>query len=307
MENPVVIVRLLGGLGNQLFQYAFGRGLSIKLGRSLKLDLSFYNNQPSRWAIRSYVLNKFHLNAQLATPEELRPFQKYLGQNISSKILRRLTAALPAGNKAYIFEPVGENFVFHKNIYNINPAGTIYLDGFWQTEKYFSDIEDIIRKDLEFVSQPDADNKIMLDEIALKNSVSIHIRHGDNATKVAAHHGILPLDYYSAAVDKISQFAENPHFYIFSDDPVWAKKNLKLKFSATFVTHNGDERQHEDLRLMSRCKHHIIGNSTFSWWGAWLGKREGQLVFAPSRYHINAKISMADYYPTGWNIIPIDN
>ncbi len=288
-----------------MFQYAFGRSMSILHGRELKFDLGFYNKQNSKWAQRTYALGNFNTQVQLATKQELKPFQKYLGQNLLSKFLRRISAFFPYSAKSYILENPGQNFAFNARLFKTKLKPKAYFDGFWQTEKYFLDIEDIIRKDFTFKHEPDEANRKMLEQITSANSAAIHIRHGDNATKIAAHHGVLPLEYYYDSIDQLAKLIDNPFFYIFSDDINWAEDNLKLNYPAVFVSHNGEEKHIEDLRLMSACKHHIIGNSTFSWWGAWLGQKPGQKVFAPSRYHMNVNITMNDYYPSHWNIVNV--
>lgn len=305
-EKKTVIIRILGGLGNQMFEYAMGRNLSIIHKRVLKLDLNFYKEQNSKWAIRSYDLSHFKIQAEIATEPEIEPFKKYLKQNLSSKILRRTSSYIPGMAKSYIFEPPEKNFTFNNNLLRMKLPAVAYFDGFWQTEKYFLNIEDAIRKDFIFADEPDEVNRQMLQQIDGLDSVAIHIRHGDNATKVAAHHGVLPIRYYHRAIGEITNTVKNPHFYIFSDDPQWAKENLKISNQpAILVAHNGEEKHHEDMRLMSRCKHHIIGNSTFSWWGAWLGKKTGQLVYAPKRYHMKANIEPVDFYPITWNLIDV--
>ncbi len=299
-QDGVIIVRLLGGLGNQLFQYAFGRQLAVVHNKVLKLDLNFYQLPQSKWAVRTYDLNHFKIQFQPATAQELAPFQKYLKQNFFSKILRRLNFLGQQSWRPYYFEPLGKNFTFNPRLFTARLPSIVYFDGYWQSEKYFINIEDIIRNEFEFIESPDAHNQALLEEIESCNSVAVHIRHGDNATKIAAHHGVLPIGYYNSAIKQILDQVPDPNFYVFSDDPVWAKENLKTDSPVNFVEHNGEARHHEDLRLMSRCKHHIIGNSTFSWWGAWLGKKPGQLVYAPKRYHMQSNIDMADYYPKSW-------
>jgi hypothetical protein len=308
MENPLIIVRLLGGLGNQMFQYALGRQLSLIHKRPLKLDISYYTEatpDPKK-GIRIYCLNHFNIQAEIATLSDIKPFQKYLGkQNFFSKVLRHASGLGKYYRRSYIFEPPKNYLVFDPKLLRESLKPVVYLDGFWQTEKYFSGIEKIIRQDFSFTDAADEINQTMLAEIDSCDSVAIHIRHGDNATKVAAKHGVLPLEYYHQAVNGLIKTVAQPHFYIFSDDPEWAKENLKLNFPATFVTHNGDEKNYEDLRLMTYCKHHIIGNSTFSWWGAWLGKKSGQLVYAPKKYHVKDNIPTTDLYPGGWELIEV--
>jgi hypothetical protein len=301
----LIIIRLLGGLGNQMFQYALGRSLSAIYRRPLKFDLSFYNSDAakSHWAPRFFCLDHFNIKLQIVAAAELAPFEKYLRQNIYSRLLRRAAAFGCYYLHSYIFEPPKNYFVFDPNLLAGQLKPNVYLDGFWQTEKYFSSIENIIRKDFIFKDLPDEINQKMLAEIDSVNSVSIHVRHGDNATKIAAKHGVLPLEYYYSAISDLVKTVKSPKFYVFSDDPVWVKENLKLDFPAVFVSNNSDKKNYEDLRLMTRCKHHIIGNSTFSWWGAWLGKKPGQQVYAPKRYHVHDNIPTTDLYPSQWKLI----
>lgn len=305
MENEAIIIRLLGGLGNQLFQYALGRHLSVIHNRPLLLDIGYYTaqNPDPRKGIRVYCLNHFNIPAEFAEADDMAPFQKYLQKTLFSRVLRHAGGLGEYYKRSYIFEPSKNYFVFDPHLLSEPLKPVVYLDGFWQTEKYFSQIEETIRREFTFKDSPDEANQKMLAEIEAVDSVCVHIRHGDNATKIAAKHGVLSLDYYSQAVKGLTQTVTNPHFYIFSDDPGWAKENLKLNFPATFVSHNGDEKNYEDLRLMARCKHHIIGNSTFSWWGAWLGKKPNQIVYAPKRYHVHDNIPTTDLYPGTWKLI----
>jgi len=307
-NKELIIVRLLGGLGNQMFQYALGRHLALIHNKPLKLDLSAYrpSGRSSRWVFRSYGLGHFNIQKSVAEDAELKPFKKYLRLTFFSRLLRRVSAYGKYYARGYIFEPPGRNFTFDPWLLDAPLKSVVYLDGFWQSEKYFKAVEGIIRNDFSFKKPPDVANQQMLEEIASVDSVAIHIRHGDNATKIARHHGVLPLKYYKNAVSELAKTISNPNFYIFSDDPAWAKANLKLNHPATFVTHNGEAKHQEDLRLMSHCKHHIIGNSTFSWWGAWLGKQPNQLVYAPKRYHMRVNIPIKDLYPGEWKLMDID-
>ena len=305
MENSAIIVRMLGGLGNQMFQYALGRHLSIIYKRPLKLDLGFYSSAAAkkRWAPRSFCLDHFSIQAQIAKDRDIEPFEKFLKLNLLSKILRHASGLGKYYKRSFIFEPPKNYFTFDPLLLTWPLKPVVYLDGFWQTEKYFSGIEEIIRNDFNFKDAPDAINQKMIEEISSVDSVCLHVRHGDNATKVAAKHGVLPMQYYREAVSGLIKIVKNPQFYIFSDDPKWAQENLQLNFPVFFVNHNGDEKNYEDLRLMSHCKHHIIGNSTFSWWAAWLGKKPGQQVYAPKRYHMRDNIPTTDLYPQTWKLI----
>lgn len=292
-------------MGNQMFQYALGRHLSLIHKWPLKLDLSYYTEAAGdpKKGIRIYGLDHFNIQAGIASAEDTLSFQIFLKKNILSKILRHLSGLGEYYKRSFIFEPPKNYFKFDPHLLTEPLKSEVYLDGFWQTEKYFSAIENIIRQDFTFKDAPGAVNQAMLAHIDIAESVCLHIRHGDNATKIAAKHGVLPFGYYQQAISELTKTISSPHFYIFSDDPEWARENLRLEYPATFVSHNGDEKNYEDLRLMTRCKHHIIGNSTFSWWGAWLGKKPGQIVYAPKRYHVNDNIPTVDLYPKVWKLI----
>lgn len=299
----MIIVRLGGGLGNQLFQYALGRHLSIIHQRELRIDTSGYTStigDPQK-GIRTFALSHFTIEAKPASLNELALFRHK--RTIVDKVINKLGRFGAYYKKAYIIEPENLHFKFDEDLLSASLKDPVYIEGYWQSEKYFIDIEDVIRGEFSFVDQQDQKNSEMLEKINSVNSVALHIRHGDNATAVAQNHGVLPLSYYKEAIRKIAESVTDPHFFIFSDDPVWAQNNLKLEFPAEFVTHNGDEKNYEDLRLMSSCKHHIVGNSTFSWWGAWLGKKSNQIVIAPRHYHIGHDVSKLDFYPDRWIIV----
>ncbi|MEN6509171.1 MAG: alpha-1,2-fucosyltransferase [Smithella sp.] len=170
--------------------------------------------------------------------------------------------------KSETFEKIKKTTAdFDPNLLKINRDA--YLDGYWQSEKYFLDIAPVIRKELSIKTPPDRENELLINKIANSDAVSLHIRRADYVADSHTNtiHGACSLDYYHHAVDKVAEKVKSPHFFIFSDDPAWALDNLKLKYPATFVTKNGPDKNYEDLRLMSLCRHNIIANSTFSWWG----------------------------------------
>jgi hypothetical protein len=306
-ENGVIIVRLQGGLGNQLFQYALGKHLSIIHKKTLKLDISNYTTAKSdpQKDERRYCLKHLNIKAQITEPEDTAPFQKYFKNKFFSKRLIYIIDFGKYFKYSYIFEPPNNFFIFDAHLLTKSFQKIVYLDGYWQTEKYFTSIEHIIRKDFIFKEVPDKVNKKILTEIDSSHAVCIHVRRGDYAIKNSPKHRVLSLSYYHKAAVDLAQTVKNPCFYVFSDEPEWAKNNLQLNFPLTFISHNGDNKNYEDLRLMIHCKHHIIANSTFSWWGAWLGKKSGQLVYAPKRYFIHKDIPTFDFYPASWKLIDI--
>ncbi len=178
----------------------------------------------------------------------------------------------------------------------------MYLQGYWQSEKYFKDIEKIIRDDFTFSEEPDYQNKQMADTIKCCEAVSLHVRRGDYVSNpvTTEYHGICSEDYYRRAVREVERYCKNPQFFVFSDDPSWAKENLETGYPTTIIDFNGSEKDYEDLRLMSLCQHHIIANSSFSWWGAWLSWNPQKIVIAPKKWFNRPEINTQDLIPESW-------
>jgi len=292
----MIIVKLHGGLGNQMFQYAIGRKLSLLDKTELKLDLSFLLDRTphSNFTYRDYNLNIFNLKIELATQEEINLFINYL----DSKIKRKIYTYLFLGrNNKYIDE---KQFTCDPDIFKL--TGNLYLDGYWQTEKYFNDIKNILYNDFTIKIPQDEKNQEINKTIKNTNSVSIHIRRGDYIENKQIYnvHGICDLDYYYNCINLFLKKLKDPHFFIFSDDHRWAKENLKLDCPLTFVDHNDASKNYEDLRLMSQCRHNIIANSTFSWWGAWLNQNADKIVYAPQKWFNDTSKNTQDLIPDQW-------
>lgn len=306
-DRGLILIRFMGGLGNQLFQYALGRHLSLIHNRPLRFDISGYTAlQPDAKAgTRLFGLTAFNVSGQIATPAELSYFQMYRRPGTIGRIARLLNSFTPYRRRHYIQEPKAHYWRFHRSVLTSPLAGYVCLEGFWQTEKYFADIATTIRQDFVLRAPAAGEDAEMLSCILRTDSVAVHVRHGDNATSVAKDHGVLPLAYYQEAARLITREVSHPHFFIFSDGPDWARENLTLPGPTAFVVHNGDEKNYQDLRLMAACKHHVVGNSTFSWWGAWLGKKDHQRVYAPMKYFMELHRDNGDYYPSGWILLPV--
>jgi hypothetical protein len=288
----MIITKLFGGLGNQMFQYAVGRRLSHVLGVELKLDISWFSSSD----FRKYALDVFNIRQNLATPEEItamtarkRGVLEYFfgrGQQKPGKIAR-----------THILET---HFHFDPNILQL--PDNVYLEGYWQTEKYFKEIENIIRQDFTIRHPLCGDNMDLAEQIASCESVSIHVRRSDYVTNVYTNqvHGTCSSDYYHHCVGSISQHISKPHFFIFSDDPEWVHDNFKIQFPCAIVSHNREEKAYEDMRLISLCKNHIVANSTFSWWGAWLNPSESKIVYSPMQWFAYDDIIVTDLIPSHW-------
>lgn len=288
MRSSRVIVRLEGGLGNQLFQYAAARSLALATGRDLLLDTSAYRAD----RLRSYQLDRFAIAA--------RPLRR---SDIPFFRLRRsrLGAILPRRAR---MEIVREAFPARVPIWPEAPvegAGTPYLIGYWQSERYFAAIADTIRREVRVNAAPEGRNARVLDEIAAGDAVAIHVRRGDYVSNPAAtaYHGLCGLEYYEAAIRRLAGSVPRPHCFVFSDDLDWVRTNLDTGHPTTFVGHNTDT-PWEDLRLMAACRHFIVANSSFSWWGAWLGEWPGKQVIAPARWFRADHGGEGEIVPAEW-------
>jgi hypothetical protein len=288
-DKEMIITRLFGGLGNQLFQYALARRLSILHNVALKLDVS----QIETYKIRKYSLNPFNIIEDFITEKDIARIK---GRGLLS--FRRLTEKiLPYYKRSYVCERF---FHFDPNI--LSSPKNVYLNGFWQSEKYFKDIEDVIRREFTIKIKPDSNNKQITKLIKSVNAVSLHVRRTDYISNAAMNqfHGTCDLVYYQRAVEIIAREVLSPHFFVFSDDILWAKNNLILEYPTVFISHNNNTKDFEDLRLITQCKHHIISNSSFSWWGAWLNEKHDKIVIAPKKWFNDESIDTRDLIPETW-------
>lgn len=288
-----IVSRIRGGLGNQLFCYAAARRLAVVNGTELVLDdvSGFVRDHEYQ---RKYALDNFHIPVRKATPaERLEPFERY------RRGLRKwLSLRKPFDQRSYIEQ---EGIDFDKRLLSLTVKGTVYLDGLWQGEGYFKDIEGIIREDLRIIPPEDMLNQKIADEICNRNAVSLHVRWFAAPGSVADHN--VSSDYYIRAVRMIESKVNSPHYFLFSDDPEAARTKLQLPSGrVTFVSHNRcEDGACADLWLMTLCRHFIIANSTFSWWGAWLaGRSEEKMVICPSRYRTTAEWDFNGQIPDIW-------
>lgn len=293
----MIIVKLMGGLGNQMFQYALGRAMAIKHNTTLRLDLSFLHDRTPRknFIFRDFDLDVFDLHAEFATPDDLRPFF-FKPKNTTQHYFIRL---------AHLFNPYcyyrEQYFYFDPDVFSL-PANT-YLDGYWQSPKYFQHVSDIIRKDFSFRHRIQPDNDL-LNQILDSDSVCINVRRGDFLnTKL---HGVCDMKYFKPAIQWMCEKLDNPLFFVFSDDQEWCREKFKLPFNYTIV---GEEHAgwkfSTKLQLMASCKHFIIANSSFAWWAAWLNGKRDKLVIVPRNWFTNPDIITNDLIPENW--ICMDN
>ena len=280
----MIITKLIGGLGNQMFQYAVGRYLAYKNQTALKLDISSYKSDKKR----HYSLDCFNIIENFALSSEIARFKK-------RGISRLMEKFKPYYRHSFIEE--ASNPCFDPSVLKI--SDNAYLEGYWQSEKYFKEIENIIHQ--EFTLKPkqqNATDKKLLQIIEKTESVAIHIRRKDYI--LSKTHWVCPLNYYYSAIKKLAKVAKNPHFFIFSDDIEWAKNNLELNYPVTFVSKPGETKDYEEIILISKCKHQIIANSSFSWWGAWLNKSPDKIVIAPQKWFNDPNRNTKDLIPKQW-------
>lgn len=275
----MIIVKLMGGMGNQMFQYALGRNLSLKYNLPLKIDLSFLNNRNMgpNFVYRNYDLDLFNIDEDF---------------DLSS-----------VGQVFTINEP---HFQYSENLLNsisnlLYNKINILFDGYWQTPLYFKDFENKIREDFKFKnSVENAEDRIkeMMFKIKSSNSVMVNVRRTDYLN--TNFHGVMGLDYINKAKLIIDSKVENPHYFIFSDDIEWCKENIDIE-NMTLVDHSykGDRFGYY-LQLMSLCKHFIIPNSSFAWWSAWLNTDDDKIVIAPKQWFTDSSIITNDLIPHNW-------
>ena len=294
----MIIVKLTGGLGNQMFQYAAGRRLAHIHATQLKFDLSWLGTERPNITTRNYMLAPFSIKGESASTLE----QATVADPEYSPLMRFLTRLTPFRRQSHIREKC---FRFDPSILTL--SDNVYLDGYWQSERYFADAADHIRSDFTIRTAPDGRNGEVAAAINECAAVSVHIRRGDYVTdaKTAAFHGICPIEYYHEAVKAIAKRVAKPHFFVFSDDPTWVREQISIPHPLTIVDHNGPDLAHEDLRLMSLCRHQIIANSSFSWWGAWLNPRPDKIVIAPSRWFNDPAVETSDLIPASWLRLPL--
>lgn len=270
----MIIVQFIGGVGNQMFQYAAARAASLRSDLNFKIDLNGYDD----YNLRKYELDNFNIQENIARPLEIINLLK------SNRIFR----------KVYLKE---KKMKFSKKFLKMKKRA--YLEGYFQSEKYFKDFEDVIRRDFTFKNLDFIQNKDLLEEIQTTNSVSVHVRCGDYMTnpETAKIYNLCDKNYYERGMKYIAERVENPTFFVFSDDIEWCKNNFVLDLPVKYVkTANWQE----DFYFVQNCKHNIIANSSFAWWSAWLNKNPEKIVVAPEKWFQNCKLNYDSIVPRNW-------
>lgn len=299
--NPsrgLVIAKVFGGLGNQMFQYAAGRTLADRLRLPMEIDTRASDREGA--AHNGFELSRvFLVDPVHATARSVGKLLGWRSPRTVQRVLRRLR--MPSLCEPYVPEP---HFHYWRAFDELR--GPCYLDGYWQSFLYFSPNVAQLRTDFRFRLPFDGENARIADQIAAApDSVSIHVRRGDYVAsgKAASHHGTASIDYYQAAVALVAtRLTGAPRLFVFSDDIAWARSHLALPDDTVFVAHNTGADSHFDMRLMSCCRHNIIANSSFSWWAAWLNPNSEKIVIAPSRW-VLAPYDTTTLTPPSWTRI----
>ena len=287
-----VVIKISGGLGNQLFQYAIGRTIAIEKNIPLWLDISFFKKDDAY--NRLYVLNQFNIKADEVLSEPYLDM-KYLNRVV--KLYKKFDQYRDKKHKMFINEPdflsntkaSMENYFmggachqFDESLLS-NISNNIVLNGYWQSEKYFKNIKNILFKDLKIKANISGNIQTFATKIESVNAVCIGIRQYTDS-EASNNHFKLTAEYYEEAMRLISEKVQNPHFFIFTLETKWAEENIKSMFPITLVSPNtSNEDAYMDLYLISKCKHFIIANSTYHWWGAYLSNNINKIVVAPKK------------------------
>lgn len=287
----------MGGLGNQMFQYALGRNLSLKLNTSLKLDLTLLkNNNVENAILRDYDLKIFNIQENFATEKEIEYYNGKITNNYFLKGINKIKKKIQ-----------GHNLILQK-FYHFDPeilklSDNKCLVGSWQSYKYFVENSDIIKEDFKFKNELKGKSLEIAQEIYGSNSICLNVRRGDYVTHpiYSKTLGFVGLEYYQKSIDYIKTKIKDPKIYIFSDEIEWCKENLKLEIPFYIVGHEyKGEKFSQYLQLMTLCKHFIIPNSTFAWWAAWLSNNQDKIIIAPKIWYKDESYNTKDLLPDNW-------
>lgn len=293
-----ISIYLQGGLGNQMFQYATAKALAEHYKVSLSIDSSWYIYPPPGVTKRNLDLNYLNISCK----------------NITSSIPTKGKSKLALLLGSYL--PFGPIVNVQRNAFNFNKAlfcqqslqrRDLKLIGYWQSYKYFDKIRPILINEFQMRESISPHYLAYLKNIRSCESVMLHIRRGDyvNSPSAAKFHEALSIGYYKQAIEALLLQKPSAHFFIFSDDLSWAKEALPKNLEITFVENSLQvDAAAQELQLMTQCKHHIIANSSLSWWGAWLKQDYKGLVYAPNRWISDRSLDLSNLLPTSWNRIP---
>lgn len=298
----MIIIRISGGIGNQLFQYALGRSLTLSSGAPLLLDTSSYSHTKPGEPLRIYTLPRFNIKGKVAIQDDFKsikvpdPADQGFIAKLKRKVIRMRESDKAFHERRIVLE---SNFFFIPDILNIKDNA--FLAGVWQSEKYFKEHSNQIRKEFT-LKEPLSSKALEIQrQMAASESVAVHIRRGDQVRdpNLVKKHGLLTNDYYSNALKYMKSEVKAPKFFVFSDEIEWVKKNMDFDSDTVYVS-EANLPDYEELTVMSSCKHQIIAKSSFSWWGAWLNENPNKMVIAPKQRFVSDTDQAKDLIPEGW-------
>lgn len=283
----------MGGLGNQMFQYAAGLMLARKYDVPLRMDIMSLLDTSKRYyalTYRKYALDVFQVTGEIAAEKDI---SRFVVPRIGNKYLYHLKKRISRPNNYYVDETIGSADDFFAI------PDEAYLDGYWQNAAYFNAQKSDIRKEFSFREELPDSHKAVRDEMMRCDSVCVHFRKGDYVGHPELD--VLDMRYYDSAVSVMLSKAPSSRFFVFSDDISWCKNNFQVSaHGVSFIDLDPGNKAQYDLQLMTCCKHYIIGNSTFAWWGAWLGNHSCKLVVAPKIWHKNQKEACNSIVEKDW-------
>jgi hypothetical protein len=291
-----IVTKLSGGLGNQLFQYAAGRLLSVQLAQPLEADLSWFRDVPPGSTVRTPMLHQLRLSLPEADPATL-----------AARLSQR-----PSGLWRAVRRPVRQlrekkTFVHDSRLHRIPKwCELVHLDGYWQSYKYCEPVRGGLLADTRAARPLNPHYRLIADAIEASEAVMLHVRRGDyvHSTSAASTHGTLPLRYYERALRVVAERVPQPALFVFSDDIAWVREHLPTMLPVTYVdSAPGEDAVVDELMLMRACKHHVIANSSLSWWGAWLGEHPDKTVVAPNWWLAARRFDLSDLLPPSWLIV----
>jgi hypothetical protein len=302
VSEHTIIVKLMGGMGNQMFQYAFGLYLARKNNSALKFDLHFLLDRTPRanFVFRDYDLDIFMITEnERASLAESSHFSGQMGNGFMHDLFARVRRKLR--KPEHILDYSSRYIPSFREL-----TGDLYLEGYFQSPYYFQGIDDLLRREFSFREPVLPESQDLKERIVACNSVCLNVRRADFVQEnlSANVQGFVGTDYYSRAVAKMKEQVKDIEIFVFSDDISWCENNLRFDVPTTFVDHSHKGKKFGNyLQLMTLCRHYIIPNSTFAWWAAWLSDAPGKKVIVPQRWYVDPKLDGRDIVPDSWQTV----
>jgi hypothetical protein len=293
----VVVTRLMGGLGNQMFQWAAARALALRHGVEPKVDLSYLAHERPGTTPRRYELGSFVVEPAVATADDLKWVRGAPPSGLGARS-RELVKSILKPRRLVLLQQ--RELDYDARLREAGP--NVLLVGYWQSESYFEGAESQIRDDFRLREELTGSVAELAAEIGAAESVAVHVRRGDYVAdpRTNAFHGTLTPAWYERALAEVAQRVEEPAAFVFSDDPAWCRAHLRLPVPMRVVDYHDPAHAPEVLRLMTLCRHHVVANSSFSWWGAWLSRSQQRVVVAPEEWFRDPAIDTSTITPRDW-------